>query len=195
MKKTIKILILLVLTGLTYLSEAQVFEVSKTGTIIAIKGTSSLHDWKMDLIAFNSGFQLNHEGSSIKGFKNITFSCKATDIKSESSLMDKKTYNALKADNYPEINFSGISTTGLVSEGKNFTGNLKGKLNVAGETQDVTIPFNGTFIDSKTITIVASADLMMSSFKITPPTALLGTLKTGDKISVSLSMQFVQAAQ
>ena len=192
MKNTNKILLLLVLTGFSLLSEGQIFELSKTGTNVVIKGTSSLHDWEMNLKAFNSDFRLNQEGSLIKGFENVTFSCKATDIKSESSLMDKKAYDALKADDFPEIKFSGISSTGLVADGKKFTGTIRGKLNVAGETQEVTIPFNGAFSDNKTIDIVASTDLAMSSFNITPPTAMLGALKTGDKISVSLSLQFVQ---
>jgi polyisoprenoid-binding protein YceI len=192
MRNTIKILLLLATAGHSLLSEGQTFELSKTGTEVAIRGTSSLHDWEMNLNAFNSGFQLSQEGSKIKGLDNVTFSCKATDIKSESSLMDRKAYDALKADDFPDIKFSGLSSTGLAAEGKIFTGNLKGKLNVAGETQDVIIPFNGTFIDSETINIIASTDLNMSSFNITPPTAMLGALKTGDKISVSFSLRFVQ---
>jgi hypothetical protein len=192
MKNISKILLSLVLTGFSLLSEGQTFELSKTGTAVAIKGTSSLHDWEMDLKAFNSGFQFNKEGPLIKGLDNVTFTCNATDIKSESSLMDKKAYEALKADDFPEIKFSGISSTGLVADGKKIKGDLKGKLNVAGETQDVIIPFDGTFTDSKTIKIIATTDLTMSSFNIIPPTAMLGALKTGDKISVSFSLQFVQ---
>lgn len=192
MKQSIKILLVFVLTGFSLLSEGQTFELSKTGTSVAIKGTSSLHDWEMDLKAFNSGFRLERDGMLIKGLENVTFSCKATDIKSEYSLMDKKTYDALKADDFPEIKFSGISGTGLVADGKKITGDLKGKLNVAGETQDVIIPFDGTFTDSKTVNIIASTDLTMSSFNITPPTAFLGALKTGDKISVLFYLQFVQ---
>lgn len=192
MKNTIKILLLFVSAGFSLLSEGQTFELSKAGTVVSINGTSSLHDWKMDLKLFNSGFQLNQEGSLIKGFNNVTFTCKATDIKSESSLMNNKAYDALKAEYFPEISFNGVSTTGLVANGNKFTGNINGKLNVAGETHDVTIPFYGTFVDSKTINIIISYSLNMSSFNITPPTFLLGALKTDDKISVSLSLQFVQ---
>jgi hypothetical protein len=195
MKNTIKILLLLVSAGLSLLSEGQAFELSKTGTAVVIKGTSSLHDWEMNLKAFNSNFQLNQEGSLIKGFENVTFSCKATDIKSEYSLMDKKAYDALKADDFPEIKFSAISGNVLTAEGKTFKGSLSGELNVAGETHDVIIPFNGIFTDNKTINITASTDLAMSSFNITPPTAMMGALKTGDKISVLLSLQFVQKTQ
>jgi len=106
--------------------------------------------------------------------------------------MDKKAYDALKADNYPFITYTGISVAGLVTEGKEFTGNLTGKLNVAGNTKDVTIPFKGSFTDSRTISISAETNLAMSSFSITPPAAMLGTLKTGDEITVSFSLQFIQ---
>ena len=57
MKNAVKISLLLVLAGHSLLSDGQIFELSKTGTALSIEGTSSLHDWKMDLKVFNSGFQ------------------------------------------------------------------------------------------------------------------------------------------
>ncbi len=192
MKRTIRILVILLVSTTSLLTEGQTFELSEKGTLIAIRGTSTLHDWQMDLTTFNSGFHLKRVGPVIEGFDNVTFRCKATDIKSESTLMDKKAYDALKADNYPFITYTGISVAGLVTEGKEFTGNLTGKLNVAGNTKDVTIPFKGSFTDSRTISISAETNLAMSSFSITPPAAMLGTLKTGDEITVSFSLQFIQ---
>ena len=195
MRSTIKILIIIVLAGFPLKSEGQKFTLSKSETAISIKGTSSLHDWEMNLEAFSSAFQLNREGTVIKGFDNVIFSCKATDIKSEHSLMDKKTYDALKADDYPEIKFRATSASALISGDKTFTGSLNGKLDVAGESRDVTLPFKGTIVDNNTINIVASTDLKMSSFNITPPTALMGTLKTGDQISVEFSLHFVNTGK
>jgi len=192
MKRTIRILVILLVSTTSLLTEGQTFELSEKGTLIAIRGTSTLHDWQMDLTTFNSGFHLKRVGPVIEGFDNVTFRCKATDIKSESTLMDKKAYDALKADNYPFITYTGISVAGLVTEGKEFTGNLTGKLNVAGNTKDVTIPFKGSFTDSRTISISAETNLAMSSFSITPPAAMLGALKTGDEITVSFSLQFIQ---
>jgi polyisoprenoid-binding protein YceI len=135
---------------------------------------------------------LNHEGSSINNIENVTFTCKATDIKSERTLMDIKAYNALKAKEYPDIKFFGLSTTRLILNGNKFTGDLIGKLSVAGETNDITVPFTGTFIDSTTINISASTNIALSSFNITPPTALRGALNTGDKISVSFNLEFIR---
>jgi polyisoprenoid-binding protein YceI len=195
MKKAITGIAIMILIGFSTVSSGASFELSKKGTGIVIKGTSSLHNWEMILKTINCEVQFNQEGSLVRSIDNITFSCKAKDIKSESNLMDSKAYAALKADAFPEIKFTLISTTGLVSDGKKFNGNLKGKLNIAGETRDVMFPFNGNYIDSNTIEITGSADLSMSSFNITPPTAMLGALKTGDKISVSFNLQFIQKTQ
>jgi len=191
MRNIIKILLIAAISGHSLLAECQKFVLSADGTAIAIKGTSSLHDWEMNLEAFNSVFQLNRDGNGIKGIENVSFSCKATDIKSEYSLMDKKTRDALKADEYPEIKFSSISATTQVDRDNTFTGSLNGRLNVAGTSRDVSLPFKGTFNDNNTINITALAELTMSSFNISPPTALMGTLKTGDKISVLFTLHFV----
>lgn len=191
MKSLIKILVICVLAGFSLKSEGQKFILSDSGTAISIKGTSSLHDWVMKLEAFNSAFQLNREGSLIKGFDNITFSCRATDIKSEYSLMDKKTYSALKADDFPEIKFISTSVTALITGANTFTGNMNGRLNVAGESRDVNIPFKGILTDNNTINIEATTEFRMSSFNIIPPAALMGTLKTGDQVSVQFSLHYV----
>ena len=195
MNKVFKTGLVLLFGAFSVMAQSQTFELAKAGTAVVVKGTSSLHDWEMDLKVVNSTFHIIQDGSTINGLDNVSFSCKSTDIKSESSIMDNKAYDALKAKEYPEIKFSSVTTNNLTTDGKKFIGNLKGKLNIAGVTQDVTIPFTGTFTDSKTINVTASTDLTMSSFKIDPPTAILGTLKTGDKISVLFTLQFVQKAQ
>lgn len=191
MKEKLKILLFIVFAGLTLFAEAQTFVTSPSGNKVEVKGTSSLHDWKMDLDKVNSGFQLVKEGSSVKSINNVTFSCKAKDLKSESSLMDKKAWDALKANDQPELKFTSGSITDLVTTGDKFSGKAKGQLTVAGETREVTVPFTGS-TTGNSVRIDATTDLAMSNFKITPPTAMLGSLKTGDKITVSISLQYIQ---
>jgi len=192
MKLPITIISILICTGLSPVTKETTFELSENSAEMIIAGTSSLHDWEMTLKSIDCKAQIEHEGDVIERIDNISFSCLASDIKSGSSLMNKKAHDALKADAFPEIKFRGTSTTGLISEGNSFKGDVTGKLNVAGETTEAIIPFNGTFVDNNTVIITGRTELQMSSFKITPPAALLGTLKTGDKISVSFSLQFTQ---
>jgi len=194
MKEKIKYLIILALTALPLTASGQNYELSKNGTTIIIKGTSSLHNWEMDVRAYNSEIQVDHEGSTA-GIYNVSFVCRATDLKSESNLMDKKAYDALKAKDFPEIKFESTSKTEIVINDNKFSGNLNGRLIIAGKTETVTIPFSGSVDGNNAISISAETDLLMSRFNIAPPTAMLGTLKTGDKISISLSLQYVRTAQ
>jgi polyisoprenoid-binding protein YceI len=192
MKISARMLLVLALLALSSIIRAQDYMLSKAGSNVEVTGSSSLHNWKMDVTAYNSEFNLIREGSAIKNINNIYFSCRVKDLKSESNLMDRKAYDALKADNSPEIKFSGTSVTNLVTDNQKFSGKVKGNLSLAGKTKQVEIPFNGTINNNNSVSIQATTSMLMSEYGITPPTAMMGTLKTGDKISVNFSLQYVQ---
>lgn len=190
MNKAIRILLTIYLSVFQLSAFAQSYEVSLNSKV-SVTGTSSIHDWEMDLLKFSSGFQVHSEGSILKGLNNIYFSFMAKDLKSNSSIMDKKAYDALKSEQHPEIRFSGISLTGFVAEGSSIKGTLNGKLTLAGQTRDVSFPFTGV-VNGRSISISSASDLTFSGFGIEPPTAMLGTLKTGDKVKVSFNLKYEQ---
>ena len=194
MNRLIKSAIFISLSFLTLITSAQVYDLASSGNKGVITGTSSLHDWKMDITKFNSGFKLIRDGNSVKTIENVTFSCRAKDIKSESSLMDKKAYDALKTNEYPEINFTGSSVSGLTTDGNRIIGTLEGNLSLAGQSHEISVPFNGT-LKGDGITIDSSAEITFSGFGLEPPTAMLGTLKTGDRMRVTFNLQFNQKGQ
>jgi polyisoprenoid-binding protein YceI len=145
----------------------------------------------MDMKVMDCDVNLTLNGSGVQDIHEIKFSGKAKELKSESNLMDKKAYAALRSDKFPEIKFIKTSLTGLLSENNKFSGKLAGDLSVAGETRRVNFPFTGTMGSNRTIDINGEIELKMSDFKIDPPTAMLGTLKTGDAISVSFTLRLV----
>lgn len=186
-------ILLIACTGIT--AAGQTYELMNTGSTTVVKGTSSLHDWKMDLEKMKSGFRLVSDGKTIRNIDNVTFTCFAKDLKSESSLMDRKAYEALKADKFPEIKFISNSVSGLTSEGGKISGTLKGNLDVAGESHEISVPFTGIINEDQTVSIVATTDMTFSSFKMSPPTAMLGTLKTGDKVTISINLKYLQKSR
>lgn len=179
-------------------SGGQTFELSRKSSMISVTGTSSLHDWEMTLDNFVSDVQFVMDGSTLKSIGKTVFICKPTDIKSDNSLMDKKAYAALKAESFREIKFSMTTVSELVSGNDKFSGNLSGNLTLAGNTRKVSIPFSGTTSDAggaRKIEIKSKVDLAMTDFGISPPTAMMGALKTGDKVTVIFSLQFVENRQ
>lgn len=191
MKKLLNVLALLFITILSFNLYGQSFSLSDKESKMQVKGTSSLHDWVMEMGNMDCNVNLILEGSRIKDIGEIKFSGKAKELKSESNLMDKKAYSALRSDKFPEIKFIKTSLTGLISDNTKFSGKIEGDLSVAGEIRRVNFPFSGTMKSNRTIDINGEIELKMSQFKIDPPTAMLGTLKTGDAISVSFSIFLV----
>jgi len=188
MKKIFITILILVFSMTTIYSFGQSYIMSRELNEVLIKGTSNLHDWQMVVSGSSCEANFIIEGDQLKGITKVDFMCKPTDIKSDHALMDKKTYSALKADVFPEIRFSFLSKNEMLSDSREFRGSLRGNLLVAGITKEVTVPFTATINADNTINVTGSLELKMSDFNITPPTALLGTLKTGDKISVYYSL-------
>ena len=185
----------LLLAGPTVNQKNQPFEISKEKESFLVTGTSTLHDWKMDLKIFDCNANFIMEGPRLTSIDQVAFNCKATDLKSDNSLMDKKAYSALKSGTFPEIKFNGISPIEISVNNNKFTDNLRGNLFIAGKSITVLIPINGTFSSingNNIIEVSGETDLKLSSFNIVPPTAMLGTFKTGDGITVSFSLRFMQ---
>ena len=83
-------LLILSLAGTTLRLNKSSFELSKENASVTVSGTSTIHEWKMNMKAFNCKSSFIVDGSGLKGIGNVTFSCKATDLKSDNALMDKK---------------------------------------------------------------------------------------------------------
>lgn len=191
MKNRIIRVLMLTIAVTALASTGKYYELSKVGNEILINGTSNLHEWTMNVVESSLEAEFDTQGLRLKSINKLIFSCKPSDIKSNSNLMDRKTREALKAEKFPEIKFSLSSGTDIKSDNRKFSGNLKGTLLVAGVTKIVEVPFTGFVNDDNSLRVEGSVDLKMSDFKISPPTALLGTLKTGDNISVSFSLRLL----
>ncbi len=152
-----------------------------------ISGTSNLHDWEMDLENFHCSLTLEGGNPSLL-IQSVSFTGTSKSIKSHSSIMDNKTYDALHAGRYPEIRFTGTFSRKIPVNSKSFEGMISGDLFLAGRTRTVSVPFSGNIISEDEIRISGSKDLRMSDYDIDPPTAILGTLKTGDEVTISFSL-------
>jgi polyisoprenoid-binding protein YceI len=156
---------------------------------VTIKGTSSLHDWEEKVENFSVNLKLKFNESDIAGIDHVHFICKAGSITSDNSLMTSKTHDALKVEKYPDITFQLISVDNLSSKNGSFSGTLVGDVSLAGVSKRVSIAFTGLHKGSS-ISIKGEKELNMNDFKIKPPTAMLGTLKTGEQVTISFLLQF-----
>lgn len=165
----------------------QSFRALNTGSSMSISGTSTLHDWKVDLNEFNCNMTAHFDASTMK-IEKVTFRGRARTIKSDSNLMDKKIQEALKTDKFPEVRFTVNKTRDVTLNNKRFSGIINGDLVIAGVTRTENIQFTGQMIANNRIQIRGSKKLKMSDFKVSPPTAMLGAVKSGDEVTVSFTL-------
>jgi len=187
----LRIIILLVLltNGIVSAISQQSVRFLPTDSRIIITGTSNLHDWEEKVEQFDVALVMKFEKNEILGIDHVHFSCKSGSISSDNSIMTNKTMDALQTDKYPEIVFTMASIDKLTSVNGKFSGVLTGDLTLAGVTKRISIAFTGHHENNR-IKITATKDININDFKIKPPTAMMGALKTGENVLISFQLQF-----
>ena len=95
--------------------------------------------------------------------------------------MDNKAHKALDSDDHPKISFSADAT---VSATANSLTKTKGKLQIAGKEKEVELEFTVAEAKDDQFKVSGKIPVKMSDFGIDPPTAMMGTLKTGDEVFI-----------
>lgn len=152
--------------------------------LFKIEGGSSLHDWEMisEKGVGQAVFVL--ENGQFKSAKSLSVSFVAETLKSGTRGLDSNAYKALKTDKNKEIRFVLKELTG---QGASMT--AKGDLTIAGVTKPLSFPVKMSSVGNK-LTFEGSLETRLTNFSITPPTALLGTVKTDDEIKLSFKSTF-----
>lgn len=141
---------------------------------LQVLGTSSVHDWESEVNKFSIRGKLIDDKIT-----NLDVQVQTESIKSGKSIMDDKTYEALEAKKHPVIRFSAdqLSITGKKIKGS-------GTLSLAGKSKPIVIEANLLTMNEKEIQLEGVVNLRMSEFGIEPPTAMFGSLKTGDEVTI-----------
>lgn len=156
---------------------------------MAIHGSSNLHDWESKVNTIRASGDIQVEAGVLKGIKSLNVEIPVTSIKSpKGSIMDKKTYDALKSDKHPNISFKLTKLNLLNKSGDGYAINATGNLTVAGVTKSTEITVTGKVTGDGSVKFEGSKKMKMTDFGIQPPTALMGTMKTGDDITIKFAV-------
>jgi len=159
------------------------YKLDAKNSSILVTGTSTIHDWEMIVEAPTSSFTLQ-EDQSMETLTTGSFTVNVASIKSDRNIMNKKAWDALQENKHPQI------TAKLVKVKQNgSTGNVQLELTIAGKTKKISEDFQLTNSNGA-IKIEGILDLKMSDFAIEPPTAMMGTIKTGDEIKVAYKLVY-----
>lgn len=166
----------------------QQFTVNESNTKLSVDGTSSVHDWTIVAQEFNGQADVKIENNALESINSLSFDIPVESLKSGKSAMDDNTYEALKSDDHPVIEYEFRSMDNVNVEGNTTTMDTKGLLTIGGVSKIVNMKV--TADTNNGIAFKGDITFKMSVFEIDPPTAVFGTIKTGDEVTIKFNAQY-----
>lgn len=191
MKTTMNFLLLALLTLAPLMGSAQSTEyiVDESSTMV-ITGTSTIHDWEADVEEFNLDVSLDPtllEKEPLEvPVSALALTVPVNAIESGKGGMNRRINGALKEKDHPQImfNMTSVELADTVQSAESFTLILKGNLNVAGFEKEVSFPVTGAKIDVANYRFEGSYGINMKDYEVDPPSAMLGTIRSGEEVEI-----------
>jgi polyisoprenoid-binding protein YceI len=143
---------------------------------MSISGTSTIHDWTCDVESV-AGWAEIDAGVFASGKVTV----QVADIECGKRVMNRKLKAALKGDDNPEISFTA---TTIAAAGEGWT--AEGDLNVAGTVHPIAVAFAAS--EGNPSKITGEVELSLDDLGVEKPTAVLGTIKTGNLVTVQFEV-------
>lgn len=183
---------LLIMIATVQISVAQTYTLNNTASDMKILGTSNIHDWEIDAKDQKGRLVAEVDNGQLVKISQLEFTVITESLKSGKSGMDKNTYKALNSDKHKQITYklNKVNNIDCVT-----TGNCKvttsGTLTIAGTSRPIDITFDSRVTGDR-IVLSGSKDLNMTQFKVDPPTAMFGTITTGDQVTIKFESTFTK---
>ena len=160
---------------------------------VVIHGNSNLHAWEETVgkVYCSSEIYRNADGSFRFNSLKLVFDVNSI-TSTEGSIMNEKTYKALKAGKYPSIVFTLSQPVPSIPPGHGDGYILaEGQLSIAGVTRPVSVRLRVNEIGSNELQFEGSQQLNMSDYRVTPPTAMFGMLKVANQLTIAFKSDFL----
>lgn len=157
-----------------------------------IEGSSNLRDWSCEATALDAFVDVDGDrgadNASIAGLRRVQVSVPVSALTCGRGQMDRIMYKALRADDEPcRFIVGNFEVVGTDSDG-DYSLRTLGSLRVAGRRNAVQLDVDVEQLPDGTLRAQGSLPILMSDYGITPPTALLGLIRTGNRIVVKFDL-------
>jgi polyisoprenoid-binding protein YceI len=159
---------------------------------VTVKGTSSMHDWESNVEKLECKTSYKIKNNELITIEDATLKVTVRSIKSaKGKIMDNKTYDAFDSEKHPFIIFTLRSEK---IDPENLTVNLTGTLEMAGITQPIDLIASYRVLTNGDFQLIGNENVKMSDYKMTPPKAMMGTIKVGDEVNITFDITFSNSA-
>ena len=172
-------LALLVLGAASWASDSFTFD--RSGQIW-VEGTSSIRDWDCQVGQFAGTLDADVEGTDLTSLGGTIVTIPVQGIDCGNGTMNRHLRDAL---GQTPIRYTLTSATLGAPEADGWTTiRTTGRLTISGTMRPAQMTVKGKALDDGRFRFTGQHALLMTDFGIDPPTALLGTLKTRDEVTV-----------
>ncbi len=152
---------------------------------MTVQGSSTIHDWESQITKADVKGEVVVDNSQLRAVKNLEVKIPVESIKStKGKMMDNKTYDAFDSDKNPYIIYS-LNNARVNADGT-IDGN--GTLTMAGVTKPMEVKAKYKMLDNGEVQLILSRTFKMTEFKMDPPTAMMGSIKVGDEVTVNFDL-------
>ena len=167
----------------------QNFRMDNSSEII-VEGTSNIHDWELKAASKQGGATITTEDGELTGISKLQVTVPAESLESGKGGMDKNTYKALNTKQHKNIEFKLDEVKKIEANGSNsYKVNGLATLKISGVSKQVPVEFTAKLNGDK-LEINGEESLKMTAYKVDPPTAMFGTITTGDDITIKFNSTF-----
>jgi polyisoprenoid-binding protein YceI len=167
--------------------QAQEWELENGSSSCVVFGTSTLHDWEVEAEELKGSADFAIE-DGVLSINSLDFRVVVEKLASGHSGMDGNTYKALKSETNPEIVYQFVR---IISTEETTNGTLiktGGKLTIAGKTRSIYLDVIARM--GTKVSFSGETTFNMTDYDIEPPTAVMGTIKTGNEVTIRFNVQY-----
>lgn len=158
-----------------------------SGSSITVRGTSNVHGWTCTSTQVGGSANAAAAATGWTGLSALTVRVPVSSLDCRNRTMNGKLRSAFNAPANPNIQFTLTNARVTAPSGGRFTVTANGTLAMAGQSRPVAVTAQGQVVNGR-YKFTGSVPVTMSQWGIRPPTALGGTMRTGDRVTVEFDV-------
>ena len=199
-RTTFSLLIVTVLMGwgLVIPATAQTYTVTDASTM-TIYGSANVTDWEAKVktirgeISIQNGDQTDFTDADPSWLNSVSISMPVENIDSDSRRMNNNMHGYLKKDQHPAITYRLVEVQELALAGNpGIVLTVRGIVTAAGVEKEIVHDVKIVRNESGGLVVSGSQDLLMTDFGIDPPTAMLGSIRSRDEMTITFELHLDQ---
>lgn len=156
---------------------------------ITIDGTSNVRGWSCEASQMAGTLEGQASEQSLSAVTGVRLTIPVQGIECGNGQMNSKVRESLNASQNATIRFTlRNAEVGAPDAQGNVRVNASGQLSIAGVERSVRVVANGTPAGNGRFRLTGEVPVKMSDYGISPPTAMLGALRTADDVMVAFDV-------